>query len=161
MIRPRHLLQSLLVASTLGAVAIPAFADAPCGPMGGAGGYREHRAERMEQHHKKVHDALKLTAEQEVAWKKLVDSEHPMHKPEPGKAEDWAKLTTPERADKMLERMKTHEAAMTSHIAVLKEFYAVLTPEQRKIFDDSHRNTRRDGMRGKHMSPPAVAPVKQ
>ncbi len=149
MIRPRHLIQSLLVASTLGAVAIPALADAPCGRMGDGSGYREHRAEHMEQHHKKVHDALKLTPEQDVAWKKLVDSEHPMHKPEAGKAEDWAKLTTPERAEKMLERMKTHEAAMASHIVVLKEFYAVLTPEQKKIFDDSHRGTRRGGMRGK------------
>ena len=147
MIRPRHLIQSLLLASTLGAVAIPALADAPCGPMGG---YREHRAERMEQHHKKDHDALKLTPEQDVAWKKLVESEHPMmSQREAGKAEDWAKLTTPERAEKMLERMKTHETAMASHIVVLKEFYAVLTPEQKKIFDDSHSGMRRGGMRGK------------
>jgi Spy/CpxP family protein refolding chaperone len=32
---------------------------------------------------------------------------------------------------------------------VLKEFYAVLTPEQKKIFDDSHSGMRRGGMRGK------------
>jgi periplasmic protein CpxP/Spy len=164
MIRPRHLVQSLLLASTLGAMAIPAFADMPCGPMGGAGGYREHRAEHIEQHHKKVHDALKLTAEQDVAWKKLVESERPMMGPrDASMAEDWAKLTTPERAEKMLERMKTHEAAMSSHIVLLKEFYAVLTPEQKKIFDDSHNGMRRGGMRGmhgKHMAPPAAAPVK-
>ena len=160
MIRSRHLIQSLLLASTLGAAAIPALADMPCGPMGSAGGYREHRAERIEQHHKRVHDALKLTPEQDVAWKKLVESEQPMHKPDAGMAADWAKLTTPERAEKMLERMKTHEAAMTSHIVLLKEFYAVLTPEQKKIFDDSHSGMRRGGMRARHMAPPAAAPVK-
>jgi hypothetical protein len=30
---------------------------------------REQRAERMEQHHRKLHEALKLNPEQEVAWK--------------------------------------------------------------------------------------------
>ena len=32
--------------------------------------------------------------------------------------------------------MKTMEARMTEHLAALKEFYAVLTPEQQKIFDE-------------------------
>ena len=37
---------------------------------------------------------------------------------------------------KALEHMRAMEAKMTEHLAALKEFYAVLTPEQQKIFDD-------------------------
>ena len=160
MIRPRPLVSALFLASTLGALSLPALADAPCGPMGGGGDFRGHRAERMEHHHQKLHDALKLTPEQDVAWKKLVESEHPMAGPDAGKAEDWSKLTTPERAEKMLDRMKAHEAAMTGHLEVLKAFYAGLTAEQKKTFDAFHSAPRRGGMRGRAASAPAAAPVK-
>jgi protein CpxP len=71
-----------------------------------------------------------------------------MAKPEPGKPEDWAKLTTPERADKMMERMREHQSRMFEHLVALKDFYAVLTPEQKKTFDDFH-SAPRPGMRAK------------
>ena len=61
---------------------------------------------------------------------------------------EWAKLTTPERADKMLERSKAHQAQQAEHVAALKEFYAVLTAEQKKVFDDFHANMQ-GGMRAK------------
>jgi Spy/CpxP family protein refolding chaperone len=32
--------------------------------------------------------------------------------------------------------MKVMETKMTEHLAALKEFYAVLTPEQQKTFDE-------------------------
>lgn len=142
----RTLLSSVLFASAMGLGAVSsAFAHEECGPLGEGG---RHRAERMEQHHQKLHAALRLMPEQEGAWKKLMASEHPMAAAEPSNREDWAKLTTPERAEKMLERMKVHQARMTEHVAALKEFYAVLTPEQQKTFDDFHAG-RQDGMRGK------------
>jgi len=152
MTRFRHAFPALALSLLLGAAAVPAMADMPCGPMGG--GMREHRAERMEQHHKRLHDALKLNADQEVAWKKLIESEHPMAaaRPGAGKTEDWAALTTPERAERMLERMRAHQSAMADHVAQLKAFYGLLSPEQQKIFDDAHRGGRR-GMRGKGMGP--------
>ena len=153
MTRFHHALPALALSLLLGVAAVPALADMPCGPMGG--GMREHRAERMEQHHRKLHEALKLSPEQEAGWKKLVESEHPMGKGrhDPAKAADAATLTTPERAERMLEHMKAHQAAMTEHIAVLKAFYAQLSPEQQKIFDDAHRGARRGGMRAKAMDP--------
>lgn len=134
----RTLASSILLMSSLGVLATPAVA-APmdCGPAGMRGEFWEYRGERMAQQ-QKLHDALKLTPDQDGAWKKLMDSEHPMTKPEPRKAEEWAKLTTPERADKMLTQMQEHQSRMTAHVAALKDFYAVLTPEQKKTFDDFH-----------------------
>ena len=112
------------------------------------GDFWEHRVERMAQQHKKLRDALKLTPDQDSAWKKLMGSEHPMARAKSGKPDDWAKLTTPERADKMLERMNEHQPLMAEHVVALKDLYAVLTPEQKKTFDDFHSGPRR-GMRAK------------
>ena len=142
----RTLATSVLLASALGFAAAPALAGHPnCGAKGEHGDFSEHRAEHMQKHHQKLHAALKLTADQEGAWKKLMDSEPPMGKMESGKSDDWAKLTTPERADKMLERMKEHQAHQVEHVAALKEFYAVLTPEQKKVFDTESVRGHRGG----------------
>jgi len=159
----RILVSSILLASSLGVVAAPLVSDPQnCGPMGARGENWEHRAGNIEMHHQKLHAALKLMPDQEGAWKKLMDSEPARAKVAPGKSEDWSKLTTPERADKMLERMKEHQAQQTEHVAALKEFYAVLTPEQKKTFDEFH-STPRAGMRGKQQnrsSSSAIAPTK-
>jgi Spy/CpxP family protein refolding chaperone len=131
------------------------------GGMGGMGGARwEHRADRMAQHHKMLHEALKLTPEQEGPWKKLMDSEHPMMKGPAGTPGDWAKLTAPERADMMLERMKAHQTQMTEHVAALKEFYGALTPEQQKTFDQFHAG-QKGGMRGMRHSRRAAGAATQ
>jgi protein CpxP len=42
----------------------------------------------------------------------------------------------------MLEHSKERLAHMQKHLDALKTFYAVLTPEQQKIFDDSHQRMR-------------------
>ena len=163
MTRYRTLATSVILASALGFVATPVFAShGDCDAKGTHGEMMEHHAEHMAQHHKKLHAALNLTPDQEGAWKNLMDSEQPMAKMEHGNAAEWAKLTTPERADKMLERMKEHQARQVEHVAALKEFYAVLTPEQQKIFDDFH-SVPKDRMHGKakhHAAAAAKAPVK-
>jgi protein CpxP len=159
----RILVSSILLASSLGVIAAPLVADPQnCGPMGPYGQNWERRAGNIEMHHQKLHAALKLKTEQEGAWKKLMDSEPHGAKVAPGKSEDWSKLTTPERADKMLERMKEHQVQQTEHVAALKEFYAVLTPEQKKTFDEFH-SAPRAGMRGKphhRASGSEIAPTK-
>ncbi|MBL8373565.1 Spy/CpxP family protein refolding chaperone [Accumulibacter sp.] len=76
----------------------------------------------MVQHHKMLHDALRLTPGQACAWKTLMDSEHPMARPKPGKPEEWAKLTTPERAERMVERMRDRQSRVLEHVVALKEF---------------------------------------
>jgi len=142
----RKIAQSLLLVAGLGAMAsAPAMAGPDCGGMGS---HREHHEKMMEQHHKQLHDALKLTPEQEPGWNKLMESEH--HKPlvGVGKQEDWAKLKTPERAEKMLDLSKARQTQMEEHVEALKAFYAQLKPEQQKVFDDFHMGPR-GGMRGK------------
>ena len=144
-----NLAQSLLLATGLGAVvSSPAFADPGCGNMSRREAHFEHHAKMIEQRHQQLHDALKLSAEQEPGWKKFAESEQ--LKPPPGidQPEDWSKLSTPERAEKILELSKMHQAHMAEHVAALKAFYATLTPEQKKTFEDFHASPP-GGMRGK------------
>jgi len=147
----RRLARSVLLATGLGAfLAGSAFADPGCDSMGGHEAHQQHHGKMLEQHHKQLHDALKLTPEQEPAWKKLIESEQP--KPSSAGAaqrDDWSKLSTPERAEKTLELYKARQEHMTEYVAALKGFYATLTPEQKKIFEDMHASPQR-GMRGKH-----------
>ncbi len=156
----RPLIPSLFLASMLALCSLPALAEMSCGPLDGRGYFREYRGERMEQRQKDLHEKLKLSVEQEVGWKKLIDSERSGPWAKMGRTEDWAKLTTPERAEKMQERMTAQQTAMAEHLVVLKEFYATLTPAQKKIFDDFHAGPRR-GMRGKPapQSGPQPAPL--
>ncbi|MGV0974624.1 MAG: Spy/CpxP family protein refolding chaperone [Azonexus sp.] len=144
-----NLAQSLLLATGLGAVvSSPAFADPGCGNMSRREAHFEHHAKMIEQRHQQLHDALKLSAEQELGWKKFAESEQ--LKPPPGidQPEDWSKLSTPERAEKILELSKMHQAHMAEHVAALKAFYATLTPEQKKTFEEFHASPL-GGMRSK------------
>lgn len=109
------------------------------GMHGGSMGMHPERMEKMrEEHLAALHDKLKLTAQQETAWKKFAASKPILDKttrPDPAEME---KLNAPQRLEKGLEHMRAMEARMTEHLAALKEFYAVLTPEQQKIFDEEH-----------------------
>lgn len=141
----RKMAQSLFLAAGLGAFAAgPVMADPGCGPMGQN---HEHHAKMLEQHHKQLHDALKLTPEQEPAWNTLMSTEQQKRVTAGARTEDWSKLKAPERADKMLEFAKARQEQMSEHVAALKAFYATLTPEQQQIFEDHHAAPRR-GMRG-------------
>jgi protein CpxP len=151
MIGYRTFVSSILLVSSLGVMAAP---QQDCGPMTTRGDFREYRVERMAQHQKQLHDSLKLTPDQEGAWQKLMDSMHPVAGMESGKAADWAKLTTPERVEKRLEWMQEHQAQMARHLVVLKEFYALLSPEQKTKFDEFHAAPRA-ARRGKAMPRPA------
>jgi Spy/CpxP family protein refolding chaperone len=95
------------------------------------------RMEKMhEQHLSRLHEKLKLTAQQETAWKKFAAHEPmrgKMDRPDP---DEMAKLNAPQRLEKALEHMRTMEKNMTEHLTALKEFYAVLTPQQQKTFDE-------------------------
>lgn len=111
-----------------------------CG-YGEHGGMMGRDPERMEKMHEQrlatLHDKLKLTAQQEPAWKKFAAQKPIFDKTTRPDPEEMAKLNSPQRLEKALERMRAMEAKLTDHLAALKEFYAVLTPEQQKIFDDS------------------------
>lgn len=120
----------------------------------------KRRAERMAQREKhmaerqaKLKDTLKITAEQEPAWNAFVARTAPQPRAMQAgqQREDWSKLTTPERLDKMQTRMNEHAAEMGTRIEATKSFYSALTPEQQKAFDtEGHRGFQRAGMKGQH-----------
>lgn len=107
-------------------------------------------AERMEKRRAELHDKLKLTPAQEPAWNTFVAKTKFTPPPKPNRAE-LAKLTTPERLDRMVAAMKARETRMEEHVAATKDFYSVLTPEQKKIFDQQfvpgHDHQHRGGPR--------------
>jgi Spy/CpxP family protein refolding chaperone len=119
-----------------------------CDPAMGPGmGMRHDRMGKMDparmQAMREKRDAvlkaqLKLTPAQEGAWKSFVDARKPaapaanLQRPDPV---EMAKLTTPERLDKMKTLREEHQKAMTKHDEATRTFYAALTPEQQKVFD--------------------------
>jgi protein CpxP len=100
----------------------------------------------MEKHQSTMHDKLKITAEQEGAWKTFIEATKPAMKERGEKMRADRKamegLSAPARMEKMLEHSKDRLARMQKHLDALKTFYAVLTPEQQKTFDASHQRMR-------------------
>ena len=96
---------------------------------------------RMDARHAALKAELKLSPAQEAAWTDFLAN----HKAPEGMRgqraamSDLGKLTTPERLDKMKELRAQHMAEMTAAMdkraESTKAFYAVLTPEQQKVFD--------------------------
>lgn len=118
------------------------------------------------RHQQRLHDRLKLTAQQEAAWKTFTEKTKPDLAKRQAAREELATLATPARLDRMLALMKEGEARMAERAAAVKEFYAQLTPEQQKLFDQHAmpRPGKRHGRDGKmrmhdhhmdHAGPPA------
>ena len=81
---------------------------------------------------------LKLNANQEAAWTEWVGKMKEDRKSWEEKrkiVESWASLPVPDRMEKMLTFSKEHIAMQEARLAATKTFYAILSPEQRKIFD--------------------------
>lgn len=116
-------------------------------------------ADRMAKMQAKWHDDLKITAAQEPAWQTFVGKIKPVKPavpPQRPSKEDWAKLTAPERLDHRMEFLKRAETRLAEHTAAVKEFYAVLTPVQQKVFDEHFKRLEqhRFGHRGFHRGGP-------
>ena len=152
--------RSLIVAAILAGIAgVSATAIAQ-----GAGPQAGQPAQRMEQMHKQhtqrhaehqtqLKAALKITASQEAAWNAYVAGTAPNPPASaPGMTkEDWFKLTTPQRLEKMQAHRAERDAVMSKRIDAVKTFYAALTPEQQKVFDtQAHGGFHRAGMKGEH-----------
>jgi protein CpxP len=129
----------LLVAVLAASLSLPAisFADHGCPYHMGDSMMRDHRMDHQAEQ-EKLHKLLNLTAAQEGAWKTFTETMKPPHDMAKHDSTDWSKLTTPERADRMLESSRKREQQMEANVAAMKTFYAKLTPAQQKIFDDFH-----------------------
>lgn len=97
---------------------------------------------RLDRRNAALKAQLKITAAQETAWTAYTDAMKPGAAMTTGQrpdAAEMAKLTTPERLDKMqalrAQHMGEMNAAMEKHAQATKALYAVLSPEQQKLFD--------------------------
>jgi protein CpxP len=129
------------------ALSTAAFAAAPMsepkGPDHGAmqGMHQEHDGgnykERIAKRQAALHDKLKLTGNQEAAWKTYIAAATPPTPPVRPERGDWEKMSAPERMEKMMTMMKEREGHMATHLAAMKTFYATLSPLQQQIFNDN------------------------
>lgn len=119
-------------------------------------GYKAgERAERQAQRAQKLHDALKLAPAQEAAWASYMAAIKPQARAERGERPakgTWKALPAPERMEKRLAMAKRRVEMMEARLAATSTFYATLTPEQKKLFDENsmrrggHRHHMKHGM---------------
>ena len=126
--------------------------DAPPPPPGAAAGPDHHwdpakmqarMAERRQHRQQILHDALGIRGDQEGAWQAFASSTHRpdgqegrgmRHRDGEG-AGERAELTTPQRLDRMAQRMSERQARFAQRSAAIKTFYAALDSRQQKTFD--------------------------
>ncbi|MET0268104.1 MAG: Spy/CpxP family protein refolding chaperone [Duganella sp.] len=119
------------------------------GRQGHAVSMEQRQAKMAEMYAKRqarLHDKLKITAQQEAAWATYQAAINPAAPagPRPQRGE-FAKLSAPERLSKQIEMSKVREARMQQHLTAMTAFYEQLTPEQKTVFDK-----RGGGFGGKH-----------
>jgi len=96
------------------------------------------RAQKRAKRVAKLHDELRITPAQENAWNAFVASMKPAQRADHqrGARTAMATLSAPERAQKMIERQKQRTVFMEQRLAALNSFYSVLSPDQKKVFDE-------------------------
>ena len=85
-----------------------------------------------------LHDALRLSPQQEPAWRAYQASLQPdpsIQARRRSAADMMAKLPTPRRVDLINAEMEQDMAAMRRQGEAVKAFYAQLTPQQQSTFD--------------------------
>lgn len=108
----------------------------------------EKMAEHAARREAALHDALKLTPEQESAWTTYTTKMHtgqPMQRPD---HEQMEKMSAPERMEKMLAMMRDGERHLADRLEATKPLYAVLTPAQRAVFDQQTAGKHHHGEHG-------------
>lgn len=164
----KSIFKPLLIAGLLATAGFTAFAASghDCGGMMDHGGGKHHERmgkmdpakmqARMDKRFDALKAQLKITASQESAWTAYTTAMKPpaglmAKRPDPA---EMQKLSTPERIDKMqtlhTQRMTEMNAAMTQRGEATKAFYATLTAEQKKTFDENamQRGGRHGGKQG-------------
>jgi len=132
----RKIIPALLVAIGLTATSAYVFAaqNNQCDRSRNRQEQATKRLEHFDQRMVKLHVALRLTSSQETTWTGFVSKLQPA-KTERHDPQQWQSLSTPERLDRMLDNMKSREQKMTERAASILSFYATLTPDQQRTFD--------------------------
>lgn len=111
---------------------------------------RGDRAAHMAKRQARLHEQLKLSAAQEPAWTAFIAASKPGERPARGERGQWASKSAPERMELQLEMARQHVANMETRLAALNTFYATLTPEQKKVFDEQSMRRGHRGMHKRH-----------
>jgi protein CpxP len=101
--------------------------------------------ERMAKRLGALKQKLQLSGTQEASWNSYVEALKPTPRQRPDRAE-FAKLSTPERIDRMRALRTARMAEMDKRGDATKTFYAALSADQKKVFD---AETARRGHHGK------------
>jgi periplasmic protein CpxP/Spy len=148
----KHLAALALVTLGLAAgaqTAAPASGAAPATAATAREGHGRMDPAKMQERMAKRLDALKqklqLSSGQEAGWTTYVAALKPTGMQRPDRAE-FAKLSTPERIDRMRELRAARMAEMDKRGDATKTFYATLSADQKKVFDDE---TARRGHHGR------------
>ncbi|WP_343732058.1 Spy/CpxP family protein refolding chaperone [Duganella sp.] len=146
--------KSILIGFTvLGMAAAHAQDAQPAAKAHGARPSKEQMQAKMADMYAKrqarLHDLLKLSAQQESAWATYqaaikpaaMDGQRPERKP-------MNKLTAPERLNLALEMTRKREAFLETRVKAVSAFYAQLNPAQQTLFDEHGLGGERGGRRG-------------
>jgi protein CpxP len=144
---PRHLALAAALAAC-GLVAQAQTPPPPAAPMPQPGMHGMHDGqqmhermqqrmqERMQHRMERLKRILQVTPQQEGVWntwaaamRPPANMQHPQH-------EEFARLTTPERIDRMRQMRAQHSAEMDRKADATKAFYAQLSGPQQKAFDE-------------------------
>jgi len=109
---------------------------------------------RRAEHLSALKARLNLAPEQEAAWNTFVSASQPgMHRlggDRQAKRDEFARLSTPERLDRMQAMSEMRRVKMAERTGAIKAFYAELTPEQQKVFDAEAMTGRHRGQHHRH-----------
>jgi protein CpxP len=160
----KSLHRHLIAAALLGAVGLGAIAQTQTPPAGDHRGhmmqgergrhdparmeeFRARMQERMAKRLGELKQKLQVTSAQEGAWTAWTTAMAPTKMQRPDRAE-FARLTTPERIDRMRAHRAQRNADMDKRMDATKAFYATLSAEQKKTFDTEGMRFMRGGKRG-------------
>ena len=134
----RQIILLVLTLFTAGIVA-PVYADEPASSWTGEI-ERQHRdpVAKAEKHLAKFKDELKITNDQEQAWRVYVEktkSNIQDIRDRLREAQHDKPQTAPERFDRHVELLRARLASFENMDEALKHLYAELTPEQKAIAD--------------------------
>lgn len=144
---------ALLALGSVGAIAAPAADGTNAAQTAQREQGRHMRAERWQQKRAEYTAALKarlqLTDAQQPAWDAFQQAMQPTPHARLDR-EGLAKLTTPERIDRMRALRAQRDAEADRRGDAVKTFYAALTPEQQKVFDAQRMGGDHRGFRHGH-----------
>ena len=154
----KHSPRQWIAAASLACLGIVAIAQPQPSPAAGGPARQERREgfdparmqERMAQRQAHLKQKLGITTAQEGAWAGWTAAiQPPADWKRPDRAE-FERLTTPERIDRMRALRTGRMARMDQRAEATKTFYAALSVEQKKTFDQETAAFRHRGGRRHH-----------